>query len=104
MAFLKATDKDPESVLDYDVDFALWVTSPSTIQTGGTSVVQDGVSTPNGLTDITVDSVIVAANIVVMFISGGTDGETYILKVTAVDNNNPVRTVVRRIKMKVKDR
>lgn len=104
MGFLKSTDKDPESILDYDVSFVQWVTAPAVLQTAGTSVVQDGVSVPNGLTDIVVDSVVVAANLVVMFISGGTDGETYILKVKAVDNNNPVRTVVRRVKMKVKKR
>lgn len=104
MAILKSTDKDPESVLDYDVDFSAWVTAPATLQSAGTTVVQDGVSTPNGLSDIVVDSVVVAADIVVMWISGGTDGDSYVLKVTTVDNNSPVRTVVRRVKMKVKAR
>jgi hypothetical protein len=104
MAFLKSTDKDPESILDYDLTFADWVTAPATLQSAGTSVVQDGASSPGGLTDIAVDQVVVAANIVVMWISGGTAGEKYTLKCTAVDNNSPVRTVVRRVVMKVKER
>ena len=64
-------------------------------------MVQDGVSSPGGLTDISVDSVVVASDIVVAWISSGTIGEKYTFKYLAVDNNNPVRTVVRRATIKV---
>jgi hypothetical protein len=102
MGFLSAPVKGPGEILDYDVTFAAWVTSPATIQSGGTGAVLDGLSEPGGLSDLTIDDVVVAADIVVVWVSGGTEGETYIVKVTAVDNNSTVRTVVRHIKFKVK--
>lgn len=101
---LKLPDKDPDEVLDYDVDFAQWVTSPATIQAVGTSVALDGVSSPSGDSALVVDTVIVGSNIVAAWLSAGTAGETYTLKVEAVDNNSPVRTVVRRVKIKVKEK
>ena len=101
---LKYPNKDPEEILEYSLDFIDWVTPGDTIQASGTSVAQDGTSTPSELTDIVVDSVVVASNIVVTWISGGTIGETYIMKIIAVDNNNPVRTVVRRVKLLVKEK
>lgn len=101
---LKFPNKDPEEILEYSLDFIDWVTAGDTLQAVGTSVAQDGISTPNGLTDIVVDSVVVVSDIVVTWISGGTLGETYIMKVIAVDNNNPVRTVVRRVKLSVKEK
>ena len=96
-------NKDPEEVLEFSLNFTEWV-GGDTMQTVGTSVVQDGVSSPGGLSDIVVDSVVVAANIVVAWISGGTLGEKYTLKYKSVDNNNPVRTVVRRATLKVKEK
>lgn len=95
-------DKDVEEELDYGLDFAAWVSAGDDIQAAGTSVAQDGNSVPGGLTDIVVDSVVVVANIVVAWLSAGTAGEKYTLKFLAVDNNNPVRTVVRRVTVKVK--
>jgi len=97
-------DKDIEEELDYGLNFADWVTSGDDLQSAGTSVVQVGTSTPGGLEDIVVDSVTVVANIVVAWLSGGTVGEKYTLKFLCVDNNNPVRTVVRRATIKVKER
>ncbi len=102
MAFGKLVDKGPKEVLDYPVDFSQWIESGDAIQAGGTTVIQDGVSEPSGLSDIVVDSIVVGSNIVVAWISGGTDGETYVLQWCAVDNNNPVRTVTRHYKLKVK--
>lgn len=100
---LSFPDKDPEEVLEYSLNFSTWVGN-DTIQSGGTSVIQDGVSSPNGMTDITVDTVVVAADIVVAWLSGGTVGEKYSFKYLAVDNNNPVRTVVRRVTLKIKEK
>lgn len=101
---LKFPNKDPEEILEYSLDFALWVSVGDTIQAAGTSVIQDGTSVPGQLTDIVVDSVVVAADIVVAWISGGTKGEKYTMKYLAVDNNSPVRTVVRRVILSVKEK
>lgn len=98
----KLVDKGPKEVLDYVVDFSSWIEAGDTIQAVGTTVVQDGVSEPSGLSDISVDSVVVGANLVIAWISGGTAGETYIMQWCAVDDNNPVRTVARHFKLKVK--
>ena len=103
MGFLKFPNKDLGEVLEYTLDFDGWV-GGDTIQASGTSVVQDGTSTPSGLTDIIVDSVVVVSNFVVAWISGGSLGEKYTLKYTVVDNNSPVRTGVRRATITVKDK
>lgn len=102
MAFSKLKDKGPKEVLDYVLDFALWIEAGDTIQATGTSVLLDGVSVPGGLTDLIVDQVIVGSNLVVAWLSGGTVGEKYTLEWIAVDDNNPVRTVVRHTLIKVK--
>jgi hypothetical protein len=93
--------KDPEEVLDYPVQFNDWLVSGLDIASGAT-VVQEGTSTPGGLTDLVVDGVFVAGKAIVTWLSAGTNGETYTFKITATDTGNPVRTVVRRVKIKVK--
>ena len=102
MAFSKLVDKGPGEVLDYILDFSVWVEAGDTIQAAGTSVVLDGVSVPSGDTALIIDQVIVGGNLVVAWLSGGTEGDKYTLKWTGVDNNNPVRTVVRHTVLKVK--
>jgi len=103
MAFLKFPNKDAGEVLEYSLNFTTWAGN-DTIQAGGTSVVADGLSTPGGLSDLIIDSVVVAADIVVAWISGGTAGQKYTLKYTVVDDNNPVRTGVRRATISVKEK
>lgn len=102
MAFSKLVDKGPGEVLDYILDFSQWIEAGDTIQSAGSSVVLDGVSVPSGDTALTIDQVIVGGNLIVAWLSGGTEKDTYTLKWTGVDNNNPVRTVVRHTKLKVK--
>ncbi len=97
-------NKDPQEILEYSLDFKDWLSVGDAIQAVGTFVVQDGTSTPNGLTDIVVDLVVVASDIVVAWISGGTLGEKYTFKYTVVDNNSPVRTGVRRTTIKIKEK
>jgi len=99
---LSFPDKDAEENLEYGLDFVAWISSGDPIQAAGTSVVLEGTSVPGGLTDLTVDSVVVASDLVVAWLSGGTVGEKYTLKWKAVDNNAPVRTVVRRATLKIK--
>ena len=102
MAFFKLVDKGPKEVLDYVLDFSLWVETGDTIQAAGSSVTLDGVSTPNGLSDLAIDQVIVGANLIVAWLSGGTEKEKYTLEWIGVDDNNPARTVVRHTTIKVK--
>lgn len=93
--------KDPEEVLDYPVQFNDWLITGLDIATGAT-VVQEGVSVPGGLTDLVVDGVFVSGKSVVTWLSAGTAGEAYTFKITATDTGNPIRTVVRRVKIKIK--
>ena len=94
-------NKDPEEVLDYPVQFDDWLIPGLDIAAGAT-VVQEGLSTPQGLTDLIVDNVFVAGKSIVTWLSAGTDGETYTFKITAMDTGAPIRTVVRRVKIKIK--
>jgi len=94
-------NKDPEEVLDYPVQFDDWLIAGLDIAVGAT-VVQEGISTPGGLTDLIVDGAFVAGKSIVTWLSAGTDGETYTFKITANDTGTPVRTVVRRVKIKIK--
>lgn len=98
---LKWTDKDPDEVLDYPVDFEDWLVPGCDIAAGAT-VIQEGTSIPGGLTDIVVDSVFVVGPRIVTWLSGGTIGESYTFKVTANDTATPIRTVIRRAKIKIK--
>lgn len=93
--------KDPEEVLDYPVQFDDWLVAGCDIAAGPT-VALEGTSTPGGLSDLTVDNTFVAGKSIVVWLSSGTDGETYTFKITAIDTGTPVRTVVRRVKIKVK--
>lgn len=94
-------NKDPEEVLDYPVQFDDWLIPGCDIAAGAT-VVQEGLSTPGGLVDLAVDGVFVSGKAIVTWLSAGTDGETYTFKITANDTGTPVRTVVRRVKIKIK--
>lgn len=93
--------KDPEEVLDYPVQFDDWLIPGLDIAAGAT-VVQEGLSTPGGLSDLIVDNTFVSGKSIVTWLSAGTDGETYTFKITAMDTGTPIRTVVRRVKIKIK--
>jgi hypothetical protein len=95
--------KDPEEVLDYPVQFDDWLVPGCDLAVGAT-VVQEGVSEPGGLTNLLVDAVFVAGKSLVVWLSSGTDGETYTFKIDADDTGTPVRTVIRRVKIKVKQK
>jgi hypothetical protein len=102
MAFANLVDKGPGETLDYILDFSEWVEAGDTIQAAGSSVVLDGVSVPSGDTDLNIDSVVIGANLMVAWLSGGNQGEKYTLKWTGKDDNNPARIVVRHTRIKVK--
>ncbi len=94
-------NKDPQEILDYPVQFDDWLVVGCDIAAGA-SVVLEGSSTPGGLVDLIVDNVFVAGKSIVTWLSAGTDGETYTFKITAQDTGTPIRTVVRRVKIKIK--
>ena len=94
-------NKDPEEVLDYPVQFTDWLVEGCDIASGA-AVVQEGTSEPGNLTDLAVDGVFVAGKAIITWLSGGTSEETYTFKITADDTGTPVRTVVRRVKIKIK--
>ncbi len=94
-------NKDPEEILDYPVQFKDWLVVGCDIASGA-SVVQEGVSEPGALTDLVVDGAFVAGKAIVTWLSGGTNDETYTFKITAQDTGTPTRTVIRRVKIKVK--
>jgi len=105
---LKWPDKDPQEILDYPIDLSLWLTTGSDIEATAPApaVVQEGTSDPGGLTDIVVDNVFVAGKQIVVWLSLGTKDETYTFKATIADNQTAPqkRTLIRRVKIKVKEK
>ena len=98
-------NKDPEEVLDYPVQFNDWLVAGCDIAAApAPTVVQEGLSEPSGLTDLTVDNAFVAGKSIVVWLSSGTAGEKYTFKITASDTGDPVRTVIRRVKIAVKNK
>lgn len=100
MAFLKWPDKAPEECLDYPLDWSDWLVTGALVDS--VTHVQEGTSDPGGLTNIVLDSETVATPNTIAWLSGGTDGETYTMLVTATDDQVPERRGVRRVKIKVK--
>jgi len=100
---LTFANKDPDESLDYTVKWGAWLTANATLsQTpGDCTVAQDGTSEPGELTDLVIDSVDVDSDDVVVWLSGGTGGETYTLLVTVMDDQTPQRTAVRRVQIYV---
>lgn len=96
-------DKDPGEVLDYPLEWDAWLVQGATLSAvgGDCTVVLEGVSSPGGLTNLTIDLVQVASPDVVTWLSGGSVGETYTLLATVKDNQTPKRTGVRRIKISI---
>lgn len=102
MAVLEWPDKDPEEELDYPMDFTPWVVSGFNIDSS--ACVIESETPTGGATPLSIDLVSHAANVVTVWLSGGTDGITYTLKVTVTDDNVTPndRQGVRRVRIKVK--
>lgn len=92
MATIHSFRKDPQSVLDYGVDWSDWLASGETISTSAWTV-------PAGITK---DSDTKGDTSTVIWLSGGTAGEIYTLanKITTTDS----RTVERSIQIIVEQR
>lgn len=85
--------KRPADVLDFDVDYEDWLTDDDTITTVTTSV------SPSG--ELVVDSVQVSNPDVKVWVSGGNNGSTYDIEVTAATTGGRVK--VECFKVRVKD-
>lgn len=102
---LKWPDKDPEEILDYPVDFSDWLVTGAQIDDSPVvTVTQVGVSDPGGLVDLVVSQIQMANPNVVVWLTGGTNGEKYTFKIKGTDNQSPQRTYVRRVVIKVKQK
>lgn len=84
--------KQPADVLDYDVDYTDFLNGEDTLSTKTVTV------SPTGLT---VDSSVIAGDRVKVWLSGGTNGITYKVTVTATTTDGRVKQD--EFKVKVKD-
>jgi len=85
--------KRPADVLDFDITYEDWLTDDDTITTVTTSV------SPSG--ELAVDSVQVSNPEVKVWVSGGENGSTYDIEVTAATTGGRVK--VECFKIRVKD-
>lgn len=92
MATIQRFRKDPQSVLDYGVDWSDWLASGETISTSTWTV-------PTGITK---DSDSKGDNSTLIWLSGGTAGTTYQLANKIVTSDS--RTVERTIEIIVEQR
>jgi len=84
--------KRPADVLDFDLTYEDWITDDDTITTVTTAV------TPPG--ELEVDSVQVSNPEVKVWVSGGEDGSTYDIEVTAATNGGRVKVECFKIRVK----
>lgn len=84
--------KRPADVLDFDVAYDDWLTDDDTITTVTTSV------SPSG--ELSVDSVQVSNPEVKVWVSGGEDGSTYDIEVTAATNGGRVKVECFKIRVR----
>ena len=95
-------DKDPDERLDYLVDLREWVATGRTIDSAE-AVVESADPTEAPFT-LVVDAVTFNLDVVAVWMSGGTAGLRYTVKVTATDDNAAPsdRQVVRRGDLRVR--
>jgi len=88
--------KDPDSVLDYSIDWSDWLPTGDTITSA--TMTQESTHTAN----LTVGSATILDGVVSSQISGGAVGNVYVIKNTIVTNEG--LTDVRRFKIRVEKR
>jgi hypothetical protein len=87
--------KQPADVFDYDIDFSQWLPTTPTPDTVASAVaVVDDAS-------LTLGATVISATGVKQWVSGGTDGKTYKITLTATTNGG--RVIQEEFKIKVKD-
>lgn len=100
MAFERWPDKGPEEVLDFVLDWTDWLATGAQVDSAVHEL--DGVSTPGGLSDLTIDQSVVSNPQTACWLSGGTENEEYVIKATITDDQSPERTAVRRMRIRIK--
>lgn len=88
--------KQPADQRDYDIDFARWIPDGDTITTA-TAIVTPIVPA----TDIVIESVAITSPVVKVWISGGLDGSTYKITVTASTTGGRIKET--EFKLRVRD-
>lgn len=83
--------KAPEDVLDYSVDFSPWLDTGDTVQSADATTTSDSV---------TVDSVSVVDQKVIVWLSGGETGETACIEVVITTSDGRKKTAVFKIRIK----
>jgi len=91
MAVLGTFVKQPVEVQDYVIDFSTWLTSLNDAIQSHTVVATTGITVSN--------STLVGASVQV-WLSGGTDGNTYKISVTLTTTQGRVKQVEFKIKVK----
>jgi hypothetical protein len=91
MALLGKFTKQPNEILDYDVDFTKWFSNRTDAPVSFTTTVQTGMTL--------VDSTLVG-KVVKLVLSGGTDGNTYKVTVRLTTNMSLVKEADFQIKVK----
>lgn len=85
--------KQPADTLDYDLDYAEWLTSGDTVASA------DVVAEP--ASDLVVEAVFLSTPIVKLWLSGGVSGTSYKLTITITTNDGRIKQD--EFKLKVKD-
>lgn len=93
MAIIGHMEKQPVEVLDYDVDFTVWVPAPDYILSVASTVKPSG--------ELTIDQTdFYSGSWVKVWLSGGTDGKTYTIELTATTNDGRVKQTEFIVKVK----
>lgn len=93
---LGTIQKQPADQLDYDVDFSKWLPSGDTV----TSAIASASTIDGDTAPLVVDSVSVTDTVVKAWISGGLDGNTYKVTVTATTAAGRVKEEEFKIRVK----
>lgn len=89
---LGVQQKQPADLLDYDIDFTRWLTEDDTITTA--------VVTVSPADELTAQSVFVDSPIVKVWLTGGVDGSTYTVTVTASTAGGRIKETEFRIRVR----
>lgn len=94
-------EKDPNAVLDYVFDWTEWLTAAGDDIASHNVVVISGADPASS---IAVDSTQVVGKTVVVWVSGGSAGETAALRCRITTDNSPARIDDRTVYLKLKER
>lgn len=103
MGFITFPKKDPDEVLDYSLDFTSWLVEGASMDnTPSFEVEVEQVVPDESPVTLQVDSFSLSNSVLTIWLSGGTLGSKYTLKVTGTDDQVPERTIVRRAVLRIR--